>query len=206
MQRDAKNKPLEDDEAADLRLHAAYRQSQKLFFDLLAEASATKELHILQALRQQPVYFIAEFFYLLRAFGIATREQLRDYVELHNQQMNDLLADKNRLRLFGFTPSRLNKAMLDRSTANKLVVNYLNFDRGFDQADLGRLLVELMSPETCRKAVTKLEQAGLLERSEGVYNAIIVRSTGRLEDIFSSHLRAFRHSFSGRGPEYLPPD
>ncbi len=182
--------------AADIRLHTAYRQSQKMFFDLLAETSTQKQPHVLTALRQQPVYAIAEMLYLWRAFGIRTREQVLKYIEGHNEKLSVLLADKERLRLYGFTPARIRDALIDEPAAAKLVINYTNFEGSFDQRDLARLLVQQMSPETCRKTITKLSETGFVQRSSGVYNAILVRSSGKLEEIFMKHLRAFRRAFA----------
>lgn len=182
---------------ADLRLHSALRHAELVFWNLISDASTKRQSHELRELRQQPVYAIAEFFYVLRAYGIASREQMLQYVTLHNRDLSALLEDKERMRLNGFTPARIRNAMIDDAAAAKLVINYTNFDRGFDQRDLARLLVEQMSPETCRKTVTKLSDTGFVEREVGVYNAIIVKSTGKLEDIYMTYLRAFRGAFAG---------
>src|SRR5262245_45746139 len=176
----------------DLKLHQAYRVAYVLFFDLLTAASSARESAIIHRLRQQPVYQMAEFFYLLRAYGLQQPQQLQAYIDMHNDQIASLIKDSSRLRLYGFAPSRLKRALIDESTASKMLINYEYFDGAFDQSDLGRLLVEVMSPETCRKTVVTLSDAGFLLRSTGVYNSIIVRSTGVLERLFARHVRAFR--------------
>jgi len=183
--------------AADIRLHTAFRQARKTFFDLLAASSSDKEPHTLTALRQEPVYDIAEMLYLWRAFGIKSREQVLAYIEGHNAKLSALLVDKERLKVNGFTPGRIKAALFDQAGAVKLAINYTGFEGSFDQRDLARLLVQQMSPETCRKAVAKLSETGFVQRSTGVYNSILVRSPGTLETIFMRHLRAFRMALNG---------
>jgi hypothetical protein len=186
-----------DQVEADIRLHTAFRQARKTFFDLLAEASSDKEPHTLTALRQEPVYDIAEMLYLWRAFDVRSREQVLRYIDGHNAKLAALLADKERMKVNGFTPGRIKTALFDEAGAIKLAINYTSFEGSFDQRDLARLLVQQMSPETCRKAVAKLSETGFVQRSTGVYNSILVRSHGKLENIFMRHLRAFRAGLTG---------
>jgi hypothetical protein len=183
--------------AQDIRLHTAFRQARKTFFDLMAEASSDKEPHTLTALRQEPVYDLAEMLYLWRAFGVKSREQVLAYIEGHNAKLVALLADKERLKVNGFTPGRIKAALFDEPGAIKLAINYMSFEGSFDQRDLARLLVQQMSPETCRKTVAKLSETGFVQRSSGVYNSILVRSAGKLETIFMRHLRALRTALTG---------
>lgn len=192
--------PVWDDSeiADDLRLYAAYRHAEKHFVDLLAEASNDKQPHVLVSLRQQPVRDLAEFLFVWKAYRITTREQVLQYVALHNQGISDLLADKERMRLYGFSPARLKSALFDDAAAAKLVVNYMSFEGSFDQRDLARLLVEQMSAETCRMTIAKLSETGFVKKTTGVYNAIIVTSSGKLEEIYMRYLRAFRGTLAGQ--------
>ena len=192
--------PLEDRPealAADLRAHAALRGALVRFYEEIARASGSDDPGILGRLRTQPVYHMAEFFFLLRAYGLERAEQLREIVRLHNAQIAALQADKERRDLFGFGGTRLKKALFDEASENKLVVNYEHMG-GFDQSDLSRLLIEVMAPETCRSTVVDLEKAGLLKRSTGVYNAVVVSSTGRIETAFARHVRFLREGVEAR--------
>ena len=86
--------------------------------------------------------------------------------------------------------------MFSPESIPKLVENYRAGDGAIDQSDLSRLLIEVMSPETCRKTAVTLTDAGYLERRRSPYQSVLVRSTGTLERIFSGSLRHVRSSLA----------
>ena len=188
-------------EAENLRVHGAMRKALAKFYQELVARAPANGIEMASELRQQPVYHIAEFLYLWRAFGIASREQMEAYIKMHNDQVRALVADRKRMALFGFAPSRLAKALFDESNTSKFIAHYLNFDHSFDQSDLARLLVEVTAPETTRKAIVVLSNAGYLIRSSGLLNAVVVRSSGLLEDVFASHLSEFRADLAVPPPD-----
>jgi hypothetical protein len=58
-----------------------------------------------------------------------------------------------------------------------------------DQNALGKLLIEFMSPETCRKVVAALASGGLLERRKILQVQLIAPTQDRvLESLFREHL------------------
>ena len=61
-----------------------------------------------------------------------------------------------------------------------------------DQSNLARLLMGVMSTETCRKVVVACAEAGFLERKRTAYGTMLVHTTGKLEDIFGRILRELR--------------
>ena len=135
---------------------------------------------------------MAEFFYLLRAFRLDDEAKIRRYAELHNQHLEELQADRAKLRRLGLSPTRIQKGMFSPDSIPKLVENYRASEGALDQSDLSRLLIEVMSPETCRKTTVLLTEAGYLERRRSPYQSVLVRSTGALERVFSRSLRHVR--------------
>lgn len=178
--------------ARDLHLLEALREARKSFFDELAEKSAVADEHFVRQLRQEPAYQIAEFFYLLRAFGVTEGPAIRRMAELHNAYLGTISDDREKMRRLGLTPDRVEKGLFSDDSLLKLVENHRFSDGGFDQSDLARLLTTVMSSETCRKIVVTLADAGLLERLRSPYRSMLVRSTGVLEAVFSRHLRLLR--------------
>ena len=75
---------------------------------------------------------------------------------------------------------------------DRLEANCGNGAAQFSQSDLARFLVEYMSFESCRTTVKILSEAGYLSLSKSPFGANLIRSNGKLEDIFSSYIRSFR--------------
>ena len=100
------------------------------------------------------------------------------------------------MRRLGLSPTRVRKGMFSPDSIPKLVENYRTADGAVDQSDLARLLIEVMSPETCRKTAVMLTEAGYLERRRSPYQSVLVRSTGEMERIFAQSLRHVRSSLS----------
>ncbi len=137
----------------DLRFLEAMRQAKKDFFDDITEHAVVRDDYFLAELRQEPVYQISEFFYLLAAFGVDSEEKIRRYGQLHNQFMSDLLDDRLKMKRLGLREDRIRKATFNEEGIMKLIVNHAHAPPAFDQSDLARFLVLLMSQETCRTTV-----------------------------------------------------
>ena len=187
----------DDETMRDIRTCEVLHEAKAVFQDALVEGSAIQDRHFVAQLRQEPAYQMAEFFYLLRAFHLDDEEKIRRYAELHNQHLEELQADRAKMRRLGLTPQRLQKGMFSPDSIPKLVQNYRGGDGALDQSDLSRLLIEVMSPETCRKTTVLLTEAGYLERHRSPYQSVLVRSTGALEQIFSQCLRHVRSALAG---------
>jgi hypothetical protein len=188
----------------DIRICEALHEAKTVFQDALVEGSAIQDRHFVGQLRQEPSYQMAEFFFLLRAFRLDSEEKIRRYAELHNQHLENLEVDRAKMRRLGLSPTRLLKGRFSRENIPKLVENYRSADAAIDQSDLSRLLIEVMSPETCRKTTVSLTEAGYLERWRSPYQSVLVRSTGALERIFAQSLRHVRHTLASQGPEPAP--
>ena len=101
------------------------------------------------------------------------------------------------MRRLGVTQTRLEKGVFSSDSIPKLVENFRAADGAIDQSDLARLLIEVMSPETCRKTTMLLTEAGYLERHRSPYQSVLVRSTGVLERLFARSLRQVRTALAG---------
>lgn len=179
----------------DIRTCEALHEAKASFQDALVAGSVVQKSYFATQLRQEPVYQMAEFFFLLRAFRLDDEEKIRNYAELHNRHLEGLGANRAKMRRLGLSPTRLRKGMFSPESILKLVENYRTGDGALDQSDLSRLLIEVMSPETCRKTAVILTEAGYLERRRSPYQSVLVHSTGVLEGIFARSLRHVRSSF-----------
>ena len=195
---DVGSEPFTDESETmrDIRTCEALHEAKAAFQDALVEGSAVQDRHFVAQLRQEPPYQIAEFFFLLRAFRLDSEEKIRRYAELHNQHLEGLQADRAKMRRLGLSPTRVGKGVFSEESIPKLVENYRAGDGAIDQSDLSRLLIEVMSPETCRKTAVVLTEAGYLERRRSPYQSVLVRSTGALECIFARSLRHVRSTLA----------
>ena len=176
----------------DIRTCEALHEAKAVFQDNLAEGSEAQDRHFVGQLRQEPSYQMAEFFFLLRAFRLNSEDKIRRYADLHNAHLRELQTDRNKMRRLGLSPTRVRKGLFSPDNIPKLVENYRSADAAIDQSDLSRLLIEVMSPETCRKTSVLLTEAGYLERWRSPYQSVLVRSTGKLEHIFAQSIRHVR--------------
>ena len=71
----------ESETMRDIRTCEALHEAKAVFQDALVEGSAIQDRHFVGQLRQEPVYQIAEFFYLLRAFRLDSEDKIRRYAE-----------------------------------------------------------------------------------------------------------------------------
>ena len=187
---------------ADIRVCEAVHEARAGFQEALVAGSLMQELHFVRLLRQEPVYRMAEFFYLVRAFRLDSEEKIRRYAELHNRHLAALGADAAKLHRLGLTRTRVAQGVFAPDSIPKLVENYRSGGGALDQSDLSRLLIEQMSTETCRKTAVVLTQAGYLERRRSPYKSVLVRSTGAMEQLFAQSLAHVRRALEeiGAGP------
>ena len=183
--------------AADLALLEKMRQSRKDFVWDVCEKSASHEESVLATLRLEPTYQFAEFYYLLRAHHIDHEAKIRNLAELHNQYIVDLIKDETKMSRLGLTSARLLDAMFTADTMPRLLQNWRERPGAIDQSNLARLLVSVMSTETCRKVVVACTDAGFLAREKTPYGTVLVSSNGILETAFANSIRALRRQVGG---------
>jgi hypothetical protein len=181
----------------DLMLLENLQRSRKEFFDRLCEASTSQEEQVLATLRLEGTYQFAEFFYLLRARGILSEEQVETLAELHNQYIVDLMKDQPKIHRLGLNKERVLDAMFTADTLPRLLQNWRERPGAIDQSNLARFLAVVMSSETCRKIVVAGTSAGFLDRIRTPYGTILVSSKGILEAIFGGCIRDLRLTIEG---------
>jgi hypothetical protein len=178
---------------ADLSLLEIMRWARKEFVERICAASRSRDEQVLGMLRSEACYQMAEFLYLVAARRIENVDAMRQLAELHNQYVADLMKDPAKVARLGLNPERLLDAIFTADTMPRLLQTWRERPGTIDQSNLARLLVGVMSTETCRKIVLASASAGFLDRQRTPYGTMVVSSTGRLEQVFGSCLRDLRH-------------
>jgi hypothetical protein len=179
---------------ADLRFLETLRVMRAQFVSQVVDDAATDDSVILQTLRQESLYQLAEFFFAIHAYGVDSAEKIDALASLHNDHLLAVRSEPDRMRRLGLRRDRLEEALFTGDNLRKLVANFSGTPPAIDQSDLARFLVTVMSTETCRKLAVACERAGYLVRVRSPFGAVLVQTTGRLEAIFGRVLREARHA------------
>ena len=182
---------------ADLDMVEIFRWYRMVFSERLVNASNSQDEELLATLRLEATYQLAEFYYVLKARGIQTEEQIKMLADLHNGYIADLTRDAAKMARLGLNKDRLLNAMFTADTLPRLLQNWRERPGAFDQSNLARLLAVVMSAETCRKVVVACADVGLLLRERTSYGTMIILSTGALEGILGGCLREARRRIAG---------
>lgn len=174
---------------AEVALLGHLRWSRKEFQDQVCAASESRKDGTLETLRLEATYQFAEFLFLVRGQGIEAEADIQRLAELHNQYIVDLLKDPAKLDRIGLNRERALEAMFTADTMPRLLQNWRDSPGAIDQSNLARLLMSVMSTETCRKVIVACAEAGFVDRTRTPYGTMLVQSKGGLEDIFGSILR-----------------
>jgi hypothetical protein len=177
---------------ADLAVLEHLTAARKDFLDSLCAQSSSQDEQALSLLRSESTFLLAQFFYLITARGLFASDQIAQFADLHNQYIVQLLDDPIKMARLGLTSARLLDAMFTADTLPRLIQNWETRAGAIDQSNLARFLVTLMSAETCRKVLVACESAGFVERTRTSSGATVICSTGVLEQLFGSYLRAIR--------------
>jgi hypothetical protein len=102
------------------------------------------------------------------------------------------MKDPAKIARLGLTAARLIDAMFTADTMPRLLQNWRERPGAIDQSNLARLLVLVMSTETCRKVVMACSTAGFLARERTAYGTALIFSNGRIENVFGSCIRDLR--------------
>jgi hypothetical protein len=181
----------------ELALLESFRWSRKEFLDRVCRASASPDEKVLSVLRLEATHQLAEFYFLLRARNIETDEDIGRLAELHNQYIVDIMKDSAKLTRMGLNRERALEAMFTADTMPRLLQNWRERKGAIDQSNLARLLMSVMSTETCRKVVVACADAGFLERSRTPYGTMLVTSNGKIEALFGELLQDLRKRIEG---------
>lgn len=178
--------------AADLAFMETLRTMRVRFHTEIVEASASKAADVTSCLRQDSFFQVAEFFYAIATYGIDTQDKLKRLAILHNEHLAKIGTDKDRMFRYGLNPERIRTAMFAEEPMRKLLANFSGPMPGIDQSDLARLLVTVMSTETCRKFIVAADKAGFVRRVRSPFGAVLVVTQGIMERVYGDILREAR--------------
>lgn len=182
----------------ELALLENLRWSRKEFLDRVCASSQSADAKILGVLRLEATYQLAEFYFLLRARGLETEADIERLAELHNQYVVDIMKDAAKMDRLGISRERALESMFTADTMPRLLQHWRERVGAIDQSNLARLLMSVMSTETCRKVVVACAESGFLERKRTPYGTVLVFSNGTLETIFGNCLRDLRTRIADR--------
>ncbi|WP_181708491.1 hypothetical protein [Chthonobacter rhizosphaerae] len=183
--------------ALDTGLLERVRLARLMFSDRLCQSCERPDPKLIEQLRSEAVYQMAEFLFSMKAYGIVSVEDLERFAEIHNDYIVSLTRDRAKLARLGLTEERALAAMFTADTKPRLLQNWADRPGAIDQSNLARFLVTIMSTETCRKVVIDLELGGFVARQRSAYGTILVWSKGRIEDLFGQMLRDLRRDVEG---------
>ena len=175
------------------------RTARKRFHDnLCLETAKTGTLHQ-KMLRGDGVFAMSEFLYLLSNLDLLSHpRRLATYLHSHTAKIDELIADPERRRILGLDVPRLKRGRFTDLQVAKTLANLAAHPPGLDQSDIQRLSILLFSPETCRKVLENLEEAGLVDRVATSYQSKIVVSKGIIEAHFETYLKEISHACAGQ--------
>jgi hypothetical protein len=178
-------------DSRELTCLSALRSARRRFFcDIVDHASdySKKQLskNDVDLLRGDTTYQVAEFYYVIDDMKLADKQKMRLVLERHNRDMEELVANRQRRELMGLLKQSVERAIFSPIQIDKVVENVVDGKLRLDQSDLGRLLAQAMSPETCRKVVVSLARGGLINRIN--IGQVLIVSNGVLEGYFRNHL------------------
>lgn len=162
------------------------------FEQRICATSRSQDEAVLETLRLEKMFEFAQFFFTIAAMGLNGPNDAAILADLHNDQLDALLKDKGALRRRGLTADRVLKAIFTSDTKPRLEQIWRESPGALDQSNLARFLVTQMSSETTRKLVEACEAAGFVTRSQHVFGATVVSSTGVMEKALSESLREMR--------------
>jgi hypothetical protein len=177
----------------------AYRQARLDFNARIVESCRDKSPDVLTALRSDATHQLAEFYFLLSGFGIKSVSEFDQLIERHNDYIESLLGDTDKMHRMGLSKERLLSAIFDGETRPRLLKIWSDDPGALDQSTLARFLVGVMSDETARKTIVACGKAGLLDRQNSVFRIVLVKSTGALEQTYGQCLRELRLAIQGNG-------
>lgn len=181
-----------EDLDADLYVLESILWSRTALSNRLIEASASRDAGVVDLLRIEAMYQFAEFYFVLKARRIDTVEMVSLLADMHNSHVSALTSDPDKMRRLGLRSERLLDSIFTADTMPRLLQTWRECPGTLDQSNLGRLLVTVMSTETCRKLVVAAAEAGFLIREKSPYGTVLVRSTGVMERVFGGVIRDLR--------------
>jgi hypothetical protein len=196
MKRCSQRNLLQGDDVADLeedlRVLECLQRFRDEFIGDITSLSKCQDVKVIAALQLEAIQPFAEFFFSLRARGIASESDLERAANAHNNYIVGLAKNPLKAEQLGLRNERLIRAMFTGDTLPRLLRTWGEHPGSIDQSNLGRFLAAAMSAETARKLAMACSKAGFLERSRSPSGTVIVKSTGILEELYWRCLRRLR--------------
>jgi hypothetical protein len=143
------------------------------------------------------VVAIARLFFMLEEAGVVAEEPFRAFAHLHNQRINDLLADPEYLKRWGLRADRIAKAYAEPGPVDQDALNIARHGAlALSGSAIARFLVEFCGKSELFDALALLADLGAFERLPGAHNATLYRTTGRLEAAFRAYLEEVATKFA----------
>jgi len=184
------------DSEKDLAALEHMRRARMNFGVRICQASAAQDDDILEDLRLESMFELAEFYFAIRIMGFAESDDITILAKMHNQRIIDLEKNPAEMRRRRLSKERLLKGMFTADTLPRLESCWRETPGALDQSNLARFLVPQMSSETTRKLVVASTAAGFLNRRETAFGTMVVVSTGVMEDVFGQCMREMRIAIS----------
>lgn len=140
----------------------------------------------LNLIRSESAAQIAELFFVIEELGLRDGKRFRSYLVNHNAAMDAYLADPAQARLLGLSQQRIKSSRFPEERLGFFEMVSPPGQLYLDQAAVGRLLAEVMAPETSRKVVIALAEGNLLQRHS--HGTVLISSEGVLEGLYRDHL------------------
>jgi hypothetical protein len=162
------------------------RRSKAGILQRFCRESLNKDASVLNQLASDNMYAFAEFFYAIHALGLAGVDDIMVLLDLHNSRVAEL-AKKQMM-----TPQRLAAALFPETDLLHIEEIWRETPGGFEQSTLARFLAPYMAEDSVYMLVIACEAAGFLIRTATVRNAVVVSSTGLIEEMMTECLREMR--------------
>lgn len=182
----------DDELERDLAALEGLRWFDKTLSERICAASVSADDDVLDSLRLEATRQLAEWLFVLAARKVETVEQIETLANLHNAYIVELTKDGAKMARMGLREDRMLNAMFTADVLPRLLQTWREEAGAIDQSNLARFLAITMSTETCRKVAVACAEAGFLARSRSPYGTFLLRSTGKLEQLFRDTLKEFR--------------
>ena len=182
---------LNGDSQSNLVLFEEISSAKFRFFDAIAASRQRGSAVKVADLRQDYILEIAKFYYLLKLCKIDSPKKLRELAIFHNRKIEALIKIRENKPKKGPHRDPLHSALFNTDQKLDRLEAHSGTNRiELSQSSLAKFMAEHMSSETCRSAVRILSETGYLSRAKSPFGAILIRSTGRIEEHFETYVRS----------------
>lgn len=161
------------------------RRTRSELLACLRRESLNRDAAVLAQLSSKPMFDFVEFFYAIHALALTGPDDIIVLLDLHNARVAALAKEQ-------MPPQRLAGTIFPDKDLLRLEEIWRDMPGGFEQSTLARFLAPNMSEETVYMLVIACEAAGFLTRMATVCNAVVVSSTGLMEEVMTNCLRDMR--------------